>query len=200
MVLLGPTASGKTPLGDFLEEHGLWGRRCAHFDFGARLRHAAAGDDGLAFLSCDDLVVIRDVLGRGALLEDDQFSIAQKILRQFLSERQVDEQTLVVLNGLPRHSGQARALADLVDVKAVVVLDCMPEVVVRRIAMNTGGDRLQRTDDCLEAVRHRLDIYHARTAPLVDYYRRLGIAVMDVVVGLHTQPGDVAAEIASHQP
>ncbi|MCX7427258.1 MAG: hypothetical protein NTW96_16720 [Planctomycetia bacterium] len=38
MLLLGPTGSGKTPLGDLLERRGLGGRRCVHFDFGAHLR------------------------------------------------------------------------------------------------------------------------------------------------------------------
>jgi hypothetical protein len=35
---LGPTGSGKTPLGDYLEERGLFGRRCVHFDFGEKFK------------------------------------------------------------------------------------------------------------------------------------------------------------------
>ena len=43
ILLLGPTGSGKSPLGDELEANGLNGRRCLHFDFGRRLRRAAEG-------------------------------------------------------------------------------------------------------------------------------------------------------------
>ncbi len=41
ILLLGPTGSGKTPLGQALEKKGLAGRRCVHFDFGANLREIA---------------------------------------------------------------------------------------------------------------------------------------------------------------
>ena len=43
ILLLGPTGSGKTPLGDRLQIRDLWGRRCHHFDFGVRLRDVAYG-------------------------------------------------------------------------------------------------------------------------------------------------------------
>jgi hypothetical protein len=47
LLLLGPTGAGKTPLGDWLEAHGLWGRPCHHFDFGANLRAVVAVVAGL---------------------------------------------------------------------------------------------------------------------------------------------------------
>ncbi|MEE8450650.1 MAG: hypothetical protein V3R99_02015 [Thermoguttaceae bacterium] len=37
-LLLGPTGAGKTPLGRLIEQRGLWGVRCLHFDFGDNLR------------------------------------------------------------------------------------------------------------------------------------------------------------------
>ena len=42
VLLLGPTGAGKSPLGDWLEARGLWGRPCHHFDFGANLRAIVA--------------------------------------------------------------------------------------------------------------------------------------------------------------
>ena len=36
----------------------------------------------------------------------------------------------------------------------------------------TGEDLIQRADDVGETVRKRLEIYHAQTEPLVDYYKR----------------------------
>jgi adenylate kinase len=35
----------------------------------------------------------------------------------------------------------------------------------------TGEDLIQRDDDREETVRKRLDVYHAQTEPLIDYYK-----------------------------
>ncbi len=37
----------------------------------------------------------------------------------------------------------------------------------------TGEDLVQRADDSEETVRHRLDIYHSQTQPLVGFYQNL---------------------------
>jgi adenylate kinase len=34
----------------------------------------------------------------------------------------------------------------------------------------TGEDLVQRPDDAEETVRKRLEVYHAQTSPLIDYY------------------------------
>ena len=47
LLLIGPTGSGKTPLGDLLDREGLWHRRCCHFDFGERMRRIVAGAGGM---------------------------------------------------------------------------------------------------------------------------------------------------------
>lgn len=40
----------------------------------------------------------------------------------------------------------------------------------------TGEDLIQRDDDSEETVRHRLNVYHAQTKPLIDYYQKLAAA------------------------
>ena len=42
LLLVGPTGSGKTPLGNWLEQNGLRGVRAHHFDFGTNLRRVVA--------------------------------------------------------------------------------------------------------------------------------------------------------------
>jgi len=37
-----------------------------------------------------------------------------------------------------------------------------------------GGELYQRPDDTVESVRKRLEVYFAETAPLIDYYARVG--------------------------
>ena len=183
LLLLGPTSAGKTPFGQLLEARGLVGRRCAHFDFGENLRQAVARDQPDAIVSVEDLLFLRGVLARGALLEDQDFPIAERILRSFLARAAADADPLVVLNGLPRHVGQAAAMAHNLEVRIVVNLACSAETVLARVAANTGGDRTHRTDDDLEAIRRKLVIFAERTAPLVEYYREQDahIQQLDVV-------------------
>ena len=54
--------------------------------------------------------------------------------------------------------------------------------MLARVAANTGGDRTYRTDDDLEAVRRKLGIFAARTAPLVDYYREWNACILHLDV------------------
>jgi adenylate kinase len=188
ILLLGPTAAGKTPLGELIEARGLAGRRCLHFDFGENLRQTVASGRPDAIVSAEDLQFLRGVLATGALLEDRDFPIAERILRSFLVRRAAEPSTWIVLNGLPRHAGQAQRVAAILDVRTVVALECSAETVVARVDANTGGDRTQRTDDDLDAVRRKLTIYAARTAPLVAYYRERGTRIVTLDVQVDTRP------------
>ena len=199
IVLIGPTGSGKTPLGELLADRGLWGRRCVHFDFGAALRRIAAGQAAGDFDEAE-IQFVRGVLARGALLEDNDFHIALRAIRSELAGRGADEGCIVALNGLPRHVGQTRGLRTTVDVRTVVVLNCSPEVVAKRIATNAGGDRSGRCDDDIEAVTRRLDIFRARTAPLADYYRDAGAAVWTMEITETTIPQEIADELDRRGP
>lgn len=199
ILLLGPTGSGKTPLGDWLERHGLGGRHCHHFDFGANLR-AIASDAMAEGFTPDELSFIRDVLERGALLENETFHFAAKILRAFLARRRPQADDWLVLNGLPRHSGQAEALRPLLDVLAVVSLECSPAVVRERIRLDAGGDRAGRADDHGALLEKKLAVYAERTRALLGHYRRRGVAVVVMAVGVHTQPAEMAAAIRDALP
>jgi adenylate kinase len=194
-LLLGPTGSGKTPLGEYLGLHGYSGRRCVHFDFGACLRDAASGGPCATCLSGEDLVVVKAVLGSGALLEDGQFAIAERLLRGRLAAEGGDGGALVVLNGLPRHAGQARMLEPSVTVRLVVHLQCDAEVVLERIRLNSGGDRAGRIDDSLEAVRVKLRTFEARTMPLLDHYAAKGVTIAPLAVSVTGTPADMAATL-----
>ena len=190
MLLLGPTGSGKTPLGEAIAARGLWGRRCVHFDFGRALRAAAglpAPDNGL---SVEQTQIVADSLRTGALLEDKHFPIAARLLTALLDRRDLDTDDVVVMNGLPRHVGQADDVGRIVDIRWVVHLSCTPEVVLRRIRRDTGGDRISRIDDDPAAVRRKLDIFAARTAPLLEHYRRGGRRIESLEVSATTTAED----------
>jgi len=188
LLLVGPTGSGKTPLGEMIQRRGLWGSDCLHFDFGANLRQLVQQDRPDELIGPEDLAFLQDVLDTGALLEDEHFPIARRILQSFLSRRGAGPQTLVVLNGLPRHKGQARAIGSLVDVQTVVHLACSSEAVLARIRTNPGGDRTGRDDDDFASVRRKLRVFDERTAPLIDYYRRCGARIETIHVTVEMTP------------
>lgn len=199
LLLLGPTGSGKTPLGDYLARHGLHGRSCVHFDFGANLRAAAAGGLG-GGLSARALTIVQRSLATAALLEDDEFFVVRELLAAFLAATPPGPDGWVVLNGMPRHAGQAAQCAELLDVQHVVVLECSPATVLARLQADSGGDRAGRTDDAEVLVRHKLAVYEARTRPLVRHYAAAGAGVVVLPVAADTQPADLAAPLEGSIP
>lgn len=182
ILLLGPTGAGKTPLGEQLARRGFRRQPCVHFDFGDQLRQLVAAGRPEGCIRAAELAFLGDVLCRGALLEDEHFPLAEQILRTFLARQQVAPETRVVLNGLPRHVGQAEALAPLLPIDTVVILECDAATVGQRLASNVGGDRAERADDDRASVQKKLEWYQARTAPLVAFCQARGAELVRVAV------------------
>ena len=188
LLVVGPTGVGKTPFGMACERDGLWGRVCAHFDFGQALREAAAVQPRRSPLNDADTRIVRHAIDSGALLEDEQFHIARELFFSFARTRGIGYDHVVVLNGLPRHVGQAERVDEFVRVKMLLHLVCDPHVVAERIRLNTGGDRTGRTDDAPEDVERKLQVFMERTLPLIDHYRDGGVPVEEIPVSVHTAP------------
>ena len=177
LLLIGPTGSGKTPLGDLFEQKGINGTRCLHFDFGSELRSIAGEAGPPGGFEDREHSFIKDVLEKGLLLENEHFHIAGKIVLHFMRRKGYRAGDLLVLNGLPRHRGQAEDMKGLVKFRGLMVLDCAAETVFVRISENSGGDRTGRADDGLALVRKKLQIFSERTEPLIDYFTDSGIPV-----------------------
>ena len=188
LLLIGPTSSGKTPLGDLIAERGLGAGKYVHFDFGAVLRSVVAGEHPDWLLSRDDIAFLEQVLYSGALLENDQFPIARTLLQHHLADQKTDRDTIVVLNGLPRHVGQAVAVDRILDIRMVVLLECSHESVLSRIGSNIGGDRSERQDDESDLIRRKLDLFRRRTMPLLEHYRTLGKRIVTIDVTMDMTP------------
>ncbi len=103
------------------------------------------------------------------------------------------EGDLVVLNGLPRHVGQARGVEEIVSIDSVIHLAAEPAVLCERIRLDTGGDRSGRSDDAEEAVLRRVERFRARTRPLLERYAD---RVLRVPIGLETSPEAVRAALS----
>ena len=103
-----------------------------------------------------------------------------------------------VLDGFPRTVPQAEALAQFANIDAVIDIEVSDEKLTerlsgRRVCLTCGGtyhvstlngrtdcekcgaELIQRNDDKAETVLSRLAVYHAQTAPLIDFYKNLGV-------------------------
>jgi adenylate kinase len=145
-----------------------------------------------------------EIMNEGGLVPDD-------VMIGIVDERLDHDDTTrrgYVLDGFPRTVPQAKALADITDsrpLNLVIDLDVPQEVVLRRLAGrrvcadcganysvdkpprydcvcdNCGGEVEQREDDTPAAIEKRLAEYERETAPLIDWYRDLGL--LEVVDG-----------------
>ena len=173
---------------------------CVHFDFGATLRQVVDRNQPDELLSAEALLVLQKSLETGALLEGEHIDIARRLVRSFLKTQSIREPTWLVLNGLPRHVGQARALETVFDVVAVVNLDCGEQAVVERIRTNQAGDRTGRNDDYPAAIAKKLAIFRERTAPLVAYYGARMARILQLAVTAHTTPEQLWESLQQCRP
>lgn len=112
---------------------------------------------------------VEGVMAAGQLVDD---ALMADVVRDRLS--QDDASGGFLLDGYPRTASQAETLDQiLVEIDKrladVVLIDAPTEVLVER-ALNRG-----RVDDQEEIVRRRLEEYHEKTAPLIEFYDRRGV-------------------------
>ena len=182
LILLGGPGAGKGTQANFIKEH----YQIPQISTGDMLRAAVkAGTE----------------LGKKAkVLMDSGQLVPDEVIIGLVKERikEPDCQKGFLFDGFPRTIPQADAMKDAgVPVDAVVEIDVPDEEIIRRmsgrrvhlasgrtyhIAFNppkvegkddvTGEPLIQRDDDKEETVRKRLEVYHAQTEPLVDYYKK----------------------------
>ncbi len=196
ILLLGPTGSGKSPLGEQIAARGFLGKRSFHLDFGSELRSIASGI-GASSYTGDEQDFILGVLEHGLLLENEHFVLAEKIITLYLERERFRSGDILVLNGMPRHQGQARDISPLARVHSLVVLDCSVESVFRRIEENTGGDRSGRMDDERRLIEKKLGIFQERTVPLIEHYRQEGSCIYRIDINERTTTGSAYHRLSS---
>ena len=197
ILLLGPTGVGKSPLGDIIARHGLLGRRAHHMDFGSELRSLVRSGASAFHYTEEELDFIRGVLDRGLLLENEHFSLARKIILLYLDRIGFHSSDILILNGIPRHKGQAQDMSSLVHIHALVLLDCPADSVYCRLRGNISGDRKERTDDTRELVIKKLQIFADRTAPLIEHFRKNDCNVYHVPITATSTPRDAYDKLSS---
>jgi len=200
VLLLGPTGSGKSPLGEHIARNGFFGKKAHHLDFGAELRAILSKNDPSMPYTASEIAFIRGVLEQGLLLEDRHFPLAKKIIDSFLERSCFSSNDVLLLNGIPRHAGQANDIASVALVRTLVVLRCSVDSVFCRLRDNAGGDRMGRFDDEISLVDKKIRLFHERTAPLIDHYQKSGTTVIPVMISGTTTAEDAFRQISLPAP
>jgi adenylate kinase len=206
LVLLGPPGSGKGTQGERLQDD----LELPYYATGDILRAAVREGTELGRTA-------KDYMDRGDLVPDD---VIVGMIGQRIDSAEADDG--FILDGFPRTSPQAEALAAKLqeldrELTAVLLIDVDDEEVVRRLGGRRtcvenghvfhvefsppkeegvcdidGSELVIRDDDKPEVIRHRLEQYHAKTAPLVEHYD--GQSLLRRIDGA-SSPESVAEEI-----
>jgi adenylate kinase len=84
----------------------------------------------------------------------------------------------VLMDGFPRTIPQAEAVDRMLGAKRakvdrVALLDVDEQELVQRLLARAAKEG--RSDDNLQSIQQRLKVFHAQTAPLIEYYDRQGV-------------------------
>ncbi|MDE7238073.1 MAG: adenylate kinase, partial [Paramuribaculum sp.] len=113
-------------------------------------------------------------ISKGQLIPDE---LMVKILADVLDNEVAPEAAGVIFDGFPRTVPQAEALERMLSergrkVDVVVGLETDDDELTQRLLKR--GQESGRSDDNIETIRKRLDVYHNQTSPLRDYYDARG--------------------------
>lgn len=120
----------------------------------------------------DEATLVEEYSARGELVPDQ---VTIRIWKTWLdAQRSIGgfrpREQLLLLDGVPRNVMQCRLLEPYIEVRVIVHLVCRDEQAmidrIRRRAMLEN--RLDDLDE--QVIRHRFDVYHQETAPVLGYY------------------------------
>jgi adenylate kinase len=195
-IIIGAPGSGKGTLAARVaREFGL-----RHLSTGDLLREAVARGTDIGRKA-------EDYMNRGALVPDE---IMVELLREELETHGFENwildgfpRTLHQVEMLEAMLAERETAMD-----RVFLIELDPEIIVKRLTNRRvcpscnaiynleseefrpkvdgtcdrcGADLIKRKDDEEETIRHRLDVYEKQTAPVIEYYR--GIGVLEAVDG-----------------
>lgn len=187
IVIMGPQGSGKGTQADKLAEK-------------YKLRHVSLGD-----VLRDEVKrhgpyadIVKKCMDQGDLIPDKiNDEIAKRVIERY--------KEYLILDGYPRSIHQAKFLLSIAKVDVVIVLDITDEVAIQRISKRlictsnhkvfiedeitpkdihdctvSGGEIVKRDDDKQENVKRRLKVYHKETKPVIEFFKKQGVAIVNV--------------------
>uniref|UniRef100_A0A7C5V6G8 Adenylate kinase n=1 Tax=Caldicellulosiruptor owensensis TaxID=55205 RepID=A0A7C5V6G8_9FIRM len=192
LILLGAPGAGKGTQAEYLSKR----FSIPHISTGDILRENVKNETELGKKA-------KEYMDKGLLVPDE---IVIEIVKDRISKE--DCKNGFLLDGFPRTIAQAEALDKVLQelgqkIDKVLNIEVPDEKILermsgRRICKNCGasfhviyrppqkegvcdvcgGELYQREDDKEETVKKRLEVYHAQTQPLIDYYKAKGLLVV----------------------
>ena len=165
IVIFGAPGSGKgTQSENLISHYGLY-----HISTGEVLRDNIARGTELGKIA-------DSYISEGKLIPDD---LMVSILADIL-DNTPEAKGGVIFDGFPRTINQAGALKEMLakrgaKVDAVVGLEVEEDELIDRLIKR--GKESGRSDDNLETIKKRLQVYHSQTQPLHDYYVNEGTSL-----------------------
>jgi adenylate kinase len=182
VVLLGPPGAGKgTQAKQIIDRLGL-----VHLSTGDILRDEVARKTELGNTA-------RGFMDRGELVPD-------QLIIDMIRGRIEAADAGFLLDGFPRTKAQAVALGEFATIDVVLNITLPRKEVVHRLTgrrvcrgcgkiynltfnltegqtacVACGGELYQRDDDKSEVIENRYDVYERSTAPLIEFYGKLGV-------------------------
>jgi adenylate kinase len=182
LILLGGPGAGKGTQANYIKEN----YKIPQISTGDMLRAAVKAGTELGKKA-------KKLMDAGQLVPDD---VIIGLVKERIKEPDCKKGFL--FDGFPRTIPQADAMKDAgVAIDAVVEIDVPDQEIIKRMSGRrvhlasgrtyhidfnppkvkdkddvTGEPLIQRDDDKEETVRKRLEVYHAQTEPLVDYYKK----------------------------
>lgn len=202
IILFGPPGAGKGTQADIISA--LLG--IPTLSTGAMLREAIREQTPLGLSA-------QKAISEGSLVSDD---VVIGIVKERISKE--DCKGGFILDGFPRTIPQAEALEEMgAGIDKVLMIDVPDEDIVERMSGRRvcpgcgasyhvkhnpskdgttcdkcGAELTLRADDKPGVVKHRLDIYHGETEPLIGYYKEKELLVS---VDGRMEPAEVTAHV-----
>ena len=166
IVLLGPPGSGKGTQSKFLvEKFGF-----IQISTGDLLRDQVQKKDSSMGKE------ISEIMKNGELVPDEI------VIKLIIEKITIFKEKNIIFDGFPRNINQAKVLDESLE-KISVSLDkaifinvdyeILKERIISRI--NESGDDNKRSDDNVQTLVKRIDVYKKNTLPIVEYYKEKGI-------------------------
>lgn len=177
IVLFGPPGSGKgTQSEKIIEKYKL-----VHISTGDLLREEVAAQTDLG-------IQAKAIMDRGELVSDE---IVIGMIRKKVGENRSGSG--FIFDGFPRTVEQARELRNVLtdyneEVTVMISLEVPRDELVKRLLKR--GKETGRSDDNMETINNRIDVYNRQTLPVAHYYEKMrkhekveGVGSIDKIFG-----------------
>lgn len=130
---------------------------------------------------------VKAIMASGDLVPDE---ITVQLVENRINEKDCEKG--FILDGFPRTIAQAKALEQITQIDAIVLVELPFETIIERLSSRRtcascgeiysnktylketcekcNGPIIQRDDDKPEAIKNRLEVYDKNTSPLINFY------------------------------